>query len=88
MLLQQSLELQQQQQHEHLKVLDRLRKGCFTILECCPQLQIFESKVPLPLQDLIASVPRWACGSSLTVLRLEIQELTSDGELDPEEEEP
>ncbi|KAK3813439.1 MAG: hypothetical protein J3Q66DRAFT_47078 [Benniella sp.] len=87
MLLQQSLEHQQQQQHEHLKALDRLRKGCFTILECCPQLQVFESKVPLPLQDLIASVPRWACGSSLTVLKLEIQELTCDGGLDPEEEE-
>ncbi|KAI7828159.1 hypothetical protein BC939DRAFT_474887 [Gamsiella multidivaricata] len=84
--LQQTLETQRQEQQQ-LDTLLQLRKACFRILECCPQLQTFESKVPLSLQDLIASIPRWACGHLLTVLRLEIQELTVDERLDLEEEE-
>ncbi|KAI1317251.1 hypothetical protein EDD11_008737 [Mortierella claussenii] len=85
LLLQQTLQLQQQQQRQ-VSILLQLRKSCFRILEYCPQLEIFESKIPLPLQNLIASVPHWACRATLAVLRLEIQELTVDGGLDPEEE--
>ncbi|KAG0324749.1 hypothetical protein BGZ99_001469 [Dissophora globulifera] len=86
-LLQQTLQLQQQHREQELDALLRLRAACFRILEGCPLLQIFEVKVPLPLQDLIASVPRWVCGPMLTVLRLDIEELTVDGGLDTEEEE-
>ncbi|KAF9112623.1 hypothetical protein BGX27_003081 [Mortierella sp. AM989] len=87
LLLQQTLQLQQLQQQQKLECLLRLRQGCFRILESCPELESFESKIPLPLEDLIVSVPRWACGSTLKVLRLDIQELIEDGGLDPEEEE-
>ncbi|KAF8939446.1 hypothetical protein BGZ58_009722 [Dissophora ornata] len=87
LLLQQTLHLQQQHQEQQLDTLMRLRHACLRILECCPKLQIFEAKIPVPLQDLIASVPRWACSPVLTVLRLEVQELTVNGGLDAEEEE-
>ncbi|KAG0277860.1 hypothetical protein BGZ95_005204 [Linnemannia exigua] len=82
--------LQTQQQAEHLQSqqnMVRLQTSSFRILESCPNLQVFESKIPLPLQQLIGSVPRWACGSEITVLWLEIQELTGNSGLDQEEEE-
>ncbi|KAF8980660.1 hypothetical protein BGZ46_003897 [Entomortierella lignicola] len=85
-LFQRILQLQQQQQQQQLEYLTRLRQGCLRILELCPELKEFESEIPLVLEDLIASVPRWACERALRVLRLEVQELTVDGGLDPEEE--
>ncbi|KAG0202773.1 hypothetical protein BGX33_009476 [Mortierella sp. NVP41] len=87
-LLHQALQMQHQmQQLERQQTMMCLQTACLRILESCPNLQVFESKIPLPLQDLIGSVPRWACGSEITVLWLEIQELTGNSGLDPEEEE-
>ncbi|KAF8947821.1 hypothetical protein BGZ47_007745 [Haplosporangium gracile] len=88
--LQQQQQQQQQYGHpevQHQQTMLRLQASSFRIFESCPNLQIFESKIPLPLQQLIGSVPRWACGSEITVLWLEIQELTGNSGLDPEEEE-
>ncbi|KAF9276461.1 hypothetical protein BGZ88_001738 [Linnemannia elongata] len=87
-LLYQTLQTQhhlQQVQRQHTML--HLQASSFRILEACPNLQVFESKIPLPLQQLIGSVPRWACGSEITVLWLEIEELTGNSGLDPEEEE-
>ncbi|KAG0314064.1 hypothetical protein BGZ97_009669 [Linnemannia gamsii] len=87
-LLHQALQTQHYlQQLQRQQTILRLQGSSFRILESCPNLQVFESKIPLPLQQLIGSVPRWACGSEITVLWLEIQELTGDSGLDPEEEE-
>ncbi|KAG0055508.1 hypothetical protein BGZ83_008384 [Gryganskiella cystojenkinii] len=78
-------ESQQQQQLEE-DTLRRLCRNCLRLLEFCPNLKLFESKVPLPLEDLIGSIPRWSSASSLTMLRIEIQEFTGSGAVDMEEE--
>ncbi|KAF9436218.1 hypothetical protein BGZ76_004543 [Entomortierella beljakovae] len=77
----------QQQQQQQIESLIHLRQSCLRILETSPKLEAFVCKVPIPLEDLIASVPRWASGSTLKELQLEIQELTEEGGLDSEEEE-
>ncbi|KAG0365149.1 hypothetical protein BGX24_004254, partial [Mortierella sp. AD032] len=77
----------QAEQLQRQQNMMRLQTSSLRVLESCPRLQVFESKIPLLLQQLIGSVPRWACGSEITVLRLEIQELTGNSGLDPEEEE-
>ncbi|KAI1314773.1 hypothetical protein EDD11_001701 [Mortierella claussenii] len=64
----------------------RLRRLCLRVLETCPNLQISDCKVPLPVQDVIASFPNWACRYNLTVLRLELSEMTDAGMMDREEE--
>lgn len=87
-LLFQALQTQHHlQQVQRQQTMLRLQASSFRILESCPNLQVFESKIPLPLQQLIGSVPRWACGSEITVLWLEIEELTDNSGLDSEEEE-
>ncbi|KAK3848316.1 MAG: hypothetical protein J3R72DRAFT_500089 [Linnemannia gamsii] len=87
-LLHQALLAQYQaEQLQRQQNMMRLQTSSLRVLESCPRLQVFESKIPLLLQQLIGSVPRWACGSEITVLRLEIQELTGNSGLDPEEEE-
>ncbi|KAF9145215.1 hypothetical protein BGX30_009961 [Mortierella sp. GBA39] len=83
-LLYQALQTQHYLQQQTML---RLQASSFRILESCPNLQVFESKIPLLLQQLIGSVPRWACGSEIAVLWLEIEELTGTFGLDPEEEE-
>ncbi|KAG9061163.1 hypothetical protein KI688_007501 [Linnemannia hyalina] len=83
-LLYQALQTQHYLQQQTML---RLQASSFRILESCPNLQVFESKIPLLLQQLIGSVPRWACGSEIAVLWLEVEELTGIFGLDPEEEE-
>ncbi|KAF9543813.1 hypothetical protein EC957_000427 [Mortierella hygrophila] len=83
-LLYQALQTQNYLQQQTML---RLQASSYRILESCPNLQVFESKIPLLLQQLIGSVPRWACGSEIAVLWLEVEELTGIFGLDPEEEE-
>ncbi|KAF9913709.1 hypothetical protein BX616_009710 [Lobosporangium transversale] len=66
----------------------RLRQLYLQVLETCPNLQVSDCKIPLPLRDVIASIPNWACRYNLAVLRLEFSELSGPGvmEMDSEEE--
>ncbi|GJJ69190.1 hypothetical protein EMPS_01536 [Entomortierella parvispora] len=85
MAMPETLKVQKHQdvQEQHTDAMPLI---CCHLLECCPNLQLFESSVPLPLDDLIAFVPRWASASTLTVLRIEIQEFSGANALDMEEE--
>ncbi|KAF9354739.1 hypothetical protein BGX26_007416 [Mortierella sp. AD094] len=65
----------------------RVRRLCLQVLETCPNLQVSDCKIPIPLQDVIASIPSWSCRHNLSVLRLELSELTELGVIAVEEEE-
>ncbi|KAF9112468.1 hypothetical protein BGX27_003355 [Mortierella sp. AM989] len=67
--------------------LTRVRRLCLQVLETCPNLQVSDCKIPIPLQDIIASIPDWVCRHNLSVLRLEISEMTEYGMVAMEEEE-
>ncbi|KAF9313300.1 hypothetical protein BG003_005419 [Podila horticola] len=54
------------------------KQHCLRVLESCPKLETFESRVDLSMQDVIASVSRWLCHDSIKVLALEVQELFND----------
>ncbi|KAG0028771.1 hypothetical protein BGZ82_008257 [Podila clonocystis] len=54
------------------------KQECLRVLESCPKLETYESRVDLSMQDVIASVPKWPCHDSIKVLALEIQELFND----------
>ncbi|KAG0267717.1 hypothetical protein BG011_000029 [Mortierella polycephala] len=63
----------------------RLRRQCLQVFESCPNLQVSDCKIMLPLQEIMVSIPNWPCRVTLRVLRLQIQELTGDGGMDMEE---
>ncbi|KAF9117950.1 hypothetical protein BGW39_001634, partial [Mortierella sp. 14UC] len=58
------------------------------VLESCPSLRIADCRLPIPLQEVIASFPNWVCHSRLQVLHLELKELssTSGRAMDEDEE--
>ncbi|KAF9365850.1 hypothetical protein BGX34_007938 [Mortierella sp. NVP85] len=64
-----------------------LHRLCLQVLETCPNLQVFDCKIPLPIEDVMTSIPDWACHCNLAVLRLELSEFTEAGKLGGEEEE-
>ncbi|KAK3819995.1 MAG: hypothetical protein J3Q66DRAFT_399427 [Benniella sp.] len=64
-----------------------LRRLCLKVLETCPNLQVFDCKISLPIEDVMTSIPDWACHCNLAVLRLELSEFTEAGTLGSEEEE-
>jgi hypothetical protein len=64
-----------------------LRRLCLQVLETCPNLQVFDCKIPLPIEDVMTSIPGWACHCKVAVLRLELSEFTEAGTPGSEEEE-
>ncbi|KAG0331432.1 hypothetical protein BG000_010925 [Podila horticola] len=58
------------------------KQHCLRVLESCPKLETFESRVDLSMQDVIASVSKWLCHDSIKVLALEVQELFNDCSLE------
>ncbi|KAK3826396.1 MAG: hypothetical protein J3R72DRAFT_457947 [Linnemannia gamsii] len=61
------------------KLTSTSRRPLLAVLESCPSLRIADCRLPLPLQEVIASFPNWACHSGLQVLRLELEELSGGG---------
>ncbi|KAF9933016.1 hypothetical protein BGZ67_004501 [Mortierella alpina] len=62
-----------------------LHRQCLQVMETCTSLRISDCHVALPLQDILASIAGWSCRSSLTILRLEILELTGPNTMALEE---
>ncbi|KAG0351797.1 hypothetical protein BG005_008730 [Podila minutissima] len=58
------------------------KQECLRVLESCPKLETFESRVDISMQDVIASVSKWSCHDSIKVLAFEIQELFNDCSVD------
>ncbi|KAG0352269.1 hypothetical protein BG005_008276 [Podila minutissima] len=90
-ILQQQQQQERQMQHQvHIQTL--LCKSVLHVLESCPALACFETRIALPLQQIVDSVPSWLCRGSLQSLQLDIRELMGEGRedgggLDQEEEE-